>query len=235
MRAVFTYGGSVVLVGLVLWAALAVLPACGAQNRIAWTWSDWCPVNTNLAAENQLASLTDANRSLERAILQRERELAALQCVPDVPVQIAEPKQTEPEKPPLPEKIDRKDWNDRRIGLLEGCWELESRFVTNNRETGETSRYNVWEMCFDATGKGREEMLADNGATCEGPVQGRFDGNGKLIIEEPANLQCSDGEYIYRLRSACELNDNGTASCVVSQPEVGGSTTVEFRRSARDN
>lgn len=229
MRGLFTYGGSGVLVCIVLWGALALLPACGAGNRIAAVWADWCPVNQALNTDNRIAAISDANKSLERSILQRERELAKLLCEPRAPVRTAQPRQSQPKE------IDRQDWNSRRIGLLEGCWELDSRFVTTNRQTGEQSRYNNWSMCFDGGGNGREEMRADNGNTCSGSVTGSFNASGALVIEEPGNLQCSDGGFVYRLSSQCTLNDNGTASCTVSQPEVGGTTKVEFRRSVREN
>lgn len=220
MRGLFTYGGGALVVGLVLWAASALLPACGVGSRVAGTWADWCPVDSSGIAEQQIAALADQNRALEQLILQRERELAAKQC--EIPKQSAQ-------------RIDRQDWDSGRIGLLEGCWDLDSRFVTNNRSTGEQSRYTVWTMCFDASGQGREEMRADNGNSCSGTVQGSFGADGALRIEEPGNLQCSDGGFVYRLSSRCTLKEDGNASCVVSQPEVGGRTTVEFRRSAREN
>ncbi|MEM6310359.1 MAG: hypothetical protein AAF754_09935 [Pseudomonadota bacterium] len=231
MRAIFAFVGSVVLVGVVTWAAASLIPACGANNRIASTWVDWCPVNKAQEKDDRLTALTQSNRDLADRIFQTERELALMQCVPEPPQQSA---QLTP--PPIaPPRIDEEDWNDQDIGLLDGCWDLDSRFVTTNRQTGAQTRYNRWTMCFDGNGNGRETMQADNGNNCSGPVRGAFDGAGKLVIEEPGNLQCSDGGYIYRLRSSCTLNPNGTASCVVTQPEVGSSTTVEFRRSARGN
>lgn len=217
------------MTALALWSAASLLPACGASGRIAGTWSNWCPVNKRQALEGRLAALTASNSDLERVILQRERELALLQCEPEVPP-VTPPASSVPEPPP---QIDSEAWDDRRIDLLDGCWELESRFVTTNRQTGEESRYSEWTMCFDASGLGHEEMRADNGNSCSGPVEGRFDDAGNLVIEEPGNLPCSDGGFIYRLRSTCRLQDDGTASCVVRQPELGGSTTVDFRRSTR--
>ncbi|WP_299629084.1 hypothetical protein [uncultured Tateyamaria sp.] len=223
MRGLFTYGGSALLVGVVLWAAAALLPACGVGNSIAARWIDWCPVNKSAALDAQIAVLAEKNRTLERAILQRERELAQKQC------EIPELAQN------TPEEIDRDAWDSGRVSLLEGCWDLDSRFATTNQSTGEQSTYTQWTMCFDADGRGREEMRANNGNTCSGAVQAGFEGDGALSIEEPGDLQCSDGGYIYRLSSRCTLKDDGNASCVVSQPEVGGRTTVEFRRSAREN
>lgn len=228
MRGILAFTGAGLLIALVMWSAAALLPACGAANRIALPWLDWCPVNRQAQLETRLAALSAANRDLQQAIAQRERELALKQC--STPPQTA----ALPAPAPQPPRIDRRDWDNRQIGLLEGCWELESRFVTTNRETGQQSRYNEWVMCFDASGRGREDMFADNGNSCSGPVQGHFNGDGHLVIEQPGDLPCSDGGFIYRLRSTCQLQDNGTASCAVEQPEVGGATTVDFRRAQRD-
>ena len=78
-------------------------------------------------------------------------------------------------------------------------------------------------------------MRAENGGTCSGSVRGSFNADGSLSIEEPGNLQCSDGEFIYRLSSRCQLKGDGTAACVVTQPEVGKSATINFRRAVREN
>lgn len=224
MRTILAFTGAGLLTALAAWAALALLPACGAAGRVAPSWLGWCPENRQNQTEARLAALSSANDDLQRRILQRERELARKDCRPGRAA--AAPQR----RAVLPPPIDRQDWDNRQIGLLEGCWELDSRFVTTNRDTGAQSRYSEWIMCFDASGRGREDMFADNGNSCSGPVQGHFNADGHLVIEQPGDLPCSDGGYIYRLRSSCRLKDNGTASCAVEQPEVGGSTTVDFRR-----
>lgn len=222
--------GSALLIAIVAWSAAALVPACGAADRVAGTWFDWCPVNKAKQTETQLAALENQNKDLLDRILQRERELALIQCEPKAPQQAALPKPL-----PQPKEIDRDDWENRRIDVLEGCWELDSEFVTTNTTTGAETKYNQWTMCFDRNGNGREEMRAANGNSCEGPVTGAFDASGALVIEEPGDLACSDGGFIYRLSSSCKLNDGGTANCVVTQPEVGGSAIIEFRRSTRGN
>ena len=222
MGKLWMFMGTGVLVALTLWLSAALLPACGANRTVFSTWIDWCPVNKHQQNEERLAALTTSNRNLQLRIDAYERELALKQCLPA-------------EAPPQSDRIDWNAWSGKQIGLLEGCWDLESRFTTTNRQTGEPSRYQTWKMCFDARGVGREEMRADSGSVCSGPVQGSFDASGSLAIEEPGNLTCSDGGFIYRLKSTCSLNDDGTASCVVTQPEIGSSTTVEFRRAARGN
>ena len=186
-------------------------------------------MNTQALNDGKLAELAKRRSDLEREIADKESELALLQCAA-----VAEEPRL-PELLPEPETagIDEDDWNARDVSLLEGCWDLESNFSTTNRQTGVRSRYNVWRMCFDANGVGREDMRSESGSTCSGPVSGRFDANGSLVIEQPANLQCSDGGFIYRMRGQCALNQEGTANCALLQPEVGGTADVEFRRAER--
>ncbi len=230
MRAVLTILGAMFLVAATTVLSALLLPACGVLKTVAPTWVDWCPANTQAAVETRLAALTAETVDLERRIAARERELALMQCRRKPPPVVAEADEPVIETPP---PIDQDAWEERDISSLEGCWELDSKFSTTNRQTGQSSQYSTWRMCFDGLGNGREEMLAENGGSCKGSVLGRFDAKGSLMIEEPGNLQCSDGGFIYRLSSRCELIGDGTANCVVTQPESGRSTTVNFRRAAR--
>ena len=231
MRVFLSIFGALFLVALISGLGAVLLPACGVLKTVVPTWIDWCPVNARAATETRLAVLSERSFELETLIARRERELALMQCLRKPPpvAQIEEPKI---EEPPV---IDRQGWADRDIATLDGCWSLDSSFSTTNRQTRVSTQYNTWTMCFDANGIGREEMRAENGGTCSGPVRGRFNADGSLGIEEPGNLQCSDGEFIYRLSSRCELKPDGTAACRVTQPEVGKSATINFRRAAREN
>ncbi|MCV6592374.1 MAG: hypothetical protein OIF48_05435 [Silicimonas sp.] len=208
--------------------AAILLPACGVWNRVAPSWFAWCPINAQAQVETRLAALEVEALDLRTRIAARERELALMQCTPKPPV-IELP----PLKDPGPPPIDREAWTERDIASLEGCWELDSNFSTTHRDTGEQSTYKTWRICFDTQGNGEEEMRADNGNTCSGIVRSQFNARGVLEIEEPANLRCSDGGFIYRLSSRCTLKGDGTAACEVSQPEVGRSAILNFRRATR--
>lgn len=229
MRSFLTLFGAVLLVVISVTLGALLLPSCGVLNSVAGTWIDWCPENTRNENETRLAAISERNSQLLESILEKEREIALLQCLrePEVAEVPELPRQTEPE-------IDRDGWMNREIASLEGCWNLESKFSTTDRRTGLTSRYTSWRMCFDANGVGREEMRAENGSTCSGPVQGRFGADGALEIEQPSNLQCSDGGFIYRLSSRCELDAGSGARCLITQPELGRSTNVEFGRALRN-
>lgn len=229
MRTLVASAFSIGLVLIVAGAAALALPACGAQRTVWPSWLEWCPVNQAQVAEARLAELSTQTRTLQAMIETRERALALRQCAPR---QVALP----PPPPPAPTApLERDAWEARDLAVLEGCWTLESSFTTTNTTTGVQSRYTDWEMCFDRSGNGTEEMRADTGTTCAGTLTSQFDDTGQLRIIQPGNLQCSDGAYIFRMESACTLNPNGTASCAVRQPESGASATIEFRRAGSNN
>jgi hypothetical protein len=87
-----------------------------------------------------------------------------------------------------------------------------------------------WEVCFGADGNGRETMAGSDGTTCAGPIQVRFDADGTLVIDEPADLPCSNGFAIFRREVRCAVDATGTASCRSLQPEVSGDSPVIMRR-----
>lgn len=200
--------------------AWLLLPACGVQ-----TWSDWlrfCPADAAVATRAHLARLDDENTELARTIALLERELAARQCTAVLPAPV------EPAEAP---EIDRNAWEDRDIAVLGGCWALDSDYRTRNVRTGEVTVYDEWTLCFDESGRGRTELRATDGVTtCEGPIAGRFAGEGNLVIEDAANVPCSDGSYIYRSIGDCRLDADGRAICDIRQPETRGTATVQLRR-----
>ena len=224
MRGVLIALGSAALVVVITALGVLLLPACGIHSSVASTWLAWCPAEARQLTEERLATIWNSNHDLRRRILERERELASMQC---------EPQTASVAQLPLPAAISHDDWNARDVGLLEGCWSLDTRFSTEDQETGVVSIYDIWNMCFDSQGLGTEEMRSSSGSTCAGEISAHFDADGSLMIEEPGDLQCSDGAYIFQLLSRCSLYDDGTAGCVVNQPETGISTTVRFRRAVR--
>ncbi len=209
-------------------AAFALLPACGA--RLPFLGGN-CPAPEVIAAEERLSALGAEREDLIRRVSALEREVGVLDCVAatdEPPATASVPPATEP-------AIDAEAWNSRDLSLLEGCWALDSTFQTVNTQTGVTSRYTTWRMCFGANGTGREEMTSDTGVTCAGSVAASFDAGGGLVIEEPGNLMCGDGAFIYRMVSRCGLNPDGTAACRIEQPEINRAGSVTFRRASGDN
>lgn len=216
--------GLILLLGLLLAisaaaAAFALLPACGARLPFAGGLG-FCPAPEAAAAEARLDALGAEAAELTREAALLERDLAARPCAASAP---APP-------PPPPPPIDAEAWSTRDIALLEGCWQLDSPFETTHTGTGVVSHYDDWRMCFGRDGAGHEEMRSDTGTTCAGPVAGAFDASGTLVIEEPANLACGDGGFIYRLTSRCDLKPDGTAACRLEQPELGRTGAATFRR-----
>jgi len=172
--------------------------------------------------------LDGQNADLTRTVAALERELAAMQCTADLPDPPA-PVLALPDPPP-PAPIDPEAWARRDLGVLDGCWQLDSTYATRNVRTGEVTTYDEWRMCFDAAGAGLAEMRGTNGVTCEGAVQGAFAADGQLAVTEAGNLRCSDGSFIYRRDLVCALSADGGAGCAVTQAEVGSASTVRLRR-----
>ncbi len=221
MLRLFTAVGATLFAGAVVAGAALLLPACGALP-----WANLCP-DTDPEAEARLADLNAGNTALSREIAFLERELALLQCTavhPDPP-----PLVLPTPVPPAP-PIDTEAWERRDIGAMDGCWELESDYRTQNDRTGEITHFTEWTMCFADDGQGRATMRATNGTTCAGSVAGSFAQDGRLIVTEAGNLACSDATFIYRRVLGCALLDGGMASCSVDQPQVGRTSTVILRR-----
>lgn len=223
MRFAATFLVFLLVVGAVAASAYLLLPACGVT--VGGARGYFCPAPEVMAAERRLDQLRAENTALLAAVSQLEGELAGRQC------EVAAPPAAMPEAA-MPE-IDGEAWAERDVGLLEGCWKLDSAYSTRNETTGVVTRYTDWRLCFDGEGLGNEIMRATNGTTCEGAVGARFD-EGTLRIEEGGNLTCSDGTFIYKRVASCELGADGAAQCGVAQPDVGSSDTVRLRRAERE-
>lgn len=231
LRAVFVIG----LCAVVVVAGALLIPACGLRTPALVSWLGVCPAPETLARQDRLAIAAAEADQLQREIAFLERELAAIPCTaihpvedvpdPDPPAEQARiPEPTEPE-------IDSRKWERRDIGVLNGCWELDSNYSARHIRTGEVTHFNQWTMCFDTDGSGTEEMRATNGTRCQGNVGAEFDGGGSLVISEPGNLACDDRTFIYRRVTSCRLNARGVARCQVNQPELGRTSSVRLRRS----
>ncbi len=229
--------GSVTLVMSVSAVGYLVLQACAVVLPFGWQLPGAC---RDAGVLSELETLDGDNEALRREILMLERRLGAVQCeadysgiesVPELPASV-EP-QIEATRPSQPEdEIDADAWEAGDVGLLEGCWELDSDIRVQDVDTGTYTHFNQWNMCFDASGQGRETMQATNGTSCEGTVSGQFRTTGRLAISEPGNLMCSDGSYIYQRDLDCSLSADGLASCAVRQPELQRNSTVRLRRAA---
>jgi len=211
---------AVAFAGTAAVSAWLLLPACA----LALVGIGQCPDPSQAAAMTRLADLDARNADLSREVAALERELALLQCTAELP----EPPPVLAAPEPVP--IDPEAWARRDLGVLDGCWQLDSTYATRNVRTGAITTYTEWRMCFDAAGAGQAEMLGTNGVTCTGAVQGAFAADGQLTVTEAANLRCSDDSFIYRRDLVCALSADGGASCAVTQAEVGSASTVRLRR-----
>lgn len=227
-------------------AAAMLLQACGIRVPLTGYVISICEDELTQNTATQLAELEEERDALRRGIAQLERALAMTQCE-------AEPIPTEPDRPDLlptpepeavpdhasppdlpsdPRGLDRETFENRDIAVLEGCWDLDSSYRGRDIATGQVTDYNRWRMCFDASGRGTQTMQGTDGSTCQGPAEGRFDDQGRLIIDDGAPLPCSDGSVFFRRVTTCQLDDTGRADCMSEQPfdARGGSSPVGLRR-----
>ena len=227
MRIVSIWVGGAALLAVLAVTAALLLPSCAVELPFGGLRIGSCPgtVAPDPLAEDQVASA--ALRAEIRAL---EARLSGLACPASPPEPVAEPDpapEPEPEPPPTLDKdmIDKAD-----LGDLRGCWALDSPYRTQNRATGEITDFSEWTVCFDAAGNGTETMQGSNGIRCEGPVSGSFIPGQALVIEEAANLPCSNDMEILQRRVTCRVDGAERASCSSFQPESGSSADVIMRR-----
>jgi hypothetical protein len=126
------------------------------------------------------------------------------------------PKPT-PKPAPKPETPRQKKGEDLKIpdaarknndmGFLEGCWNSASGLADSSGDPV------VVTYCFDAKGNGTRAITRkQRGDRCAGPVQARFDGSGKLLIDADG-AACPRGSAFVPHRVECVPGAGGHADC----------------------
>ncbi len=127
------------------------------------------------------------------------------------------PGDTDPANPTAPvprhNPVPERNWRDRDVSFLQGCWRLASDYRITRRDTGEVFATRNWQMCFDGQGNGTQTLVFDNGLRCEGPVQAAFTPGGSLAITDTGDVPCSNGSTIDRRITECRRLPDGTADC----------------------
>ena len=204
-----------------------VLPACAALPLVGKLFPSRCPGANVSVLDPELRAERERQGALQARIGQLEREILALaHC----PVVVPEP---EPEPEPEPDRsaIDRERWENRDLGLLEGCWQLDSNYQTRDVQTGVITSVADWRVCFDDQGNGTQRLVFSTGEVCEEPMSARFSDAGKLLMRDDGDVQCDRGTRIFEREMACELDQDNHANCI-SKPvrRQGGGAQVQFRR-----
>ena len=217
------------LVGLGLALAVALLPGCGVRLGPLGDL-DFCLSRAAAGVSPELEAELERGAALQERVRGLERRLAGLPACSQPPPPSPEPV-TEPEPEPDPDVLDAERWDEQDTALLEGCWSLASDYSIVNKETGVATGVDTWEMCFDAEGRGDQRLVYEDGRECTGSVTAAFAEDGQLEVNDDANVECSNGGYIYRRVMTCELEPSGEAACRSSQPEIGsGGTEVRITR-----
>ena len=202
------------VIGLAGFSAYLLLQACALDIPVLRHLSG-CAKPDALATVQRLALSNERNQELYRRVFELERELAALQCVKGPPDATG----------PLTDE----GWDNADLGMLYGCWALDTTYRTRDVDTNAIRTYRDWQMCFDTQGNGKQVMRSDDGISCEGTVTAQL-AAGQMTLVEPGNLACDDGGFIHQRDIACTPAPEGKASCDTVQPETGGEATVGFER-----
>lgn len=225
MRPELAFGavGAAVLLGLALAQASTLLPSCGLRLGALGDLV-FCRSPAAGDASPELAAELERRAALENRLRGLKRRLAGLPaCPPPQPV-------AEPEPEPEPEGLDEKQWRERDLAVLEGCWSLASDYTLRNRITGVITRVESWKMCFDDAGRGEQRLVRTDGRECTADAFASFGEDGQLQIDDRTDVQCTGGVRIYRRIMSCTLEPNGQAACVTRQPETGSSSNVRIMR-----
>ena len=117
------------------------------------------------------------------------------------------------------EKIDQPLWSEGNIEVLDGCWALDWEYKMRRVNTGEVVGVNNWSVCFDKDSEtGQQTLIFDDGTKCnDQPIEAKFDVTTDqtiLLLDDKADVSCSNGSSIYRRQLSCELaQDSSHAMC----------------------
>ena len=133
--------------------------------------------------------------------------------------------------PDQPEDIPEGDWTEGDVSFLEGCWTLVTDYSITRTDTGEEYRTRDWQMCFDQSGRGSQTLNFDNGLSCNGGVDARFDPSGELVVVDQGMVPCDSGVGIDQRIMRCFRLPDGTAACSTQHTEPPPNpVSVRFQR-----
>lgn len=212
--------GSTALAAMALGAAYLLLNSCGVHYILPFGFQNACPeIRYMTTRSGRMDEALTRRKTLEMRIAGLERALGAVECVPSRHEHAAGP------------DIREEDWKNQDVGLLEGCWSLDSDYSIQDEDTGVLASVASWRMCFDDMGSGSQTLIFENGSVCESnQVRAEFNQNGDLAIFDNEDVECSNRYRIYARDTTCVLVQDGSASCVSRQKETGGGSNVRLRR-----
>ena len=207
------------LLVVLVFAAWVFLEACGVVLPFRPWLLSACPAAASAETGPESERVLGRRAVLEERIAGLETRLARMRCLPPPP------------PPPPVGGLDAEQWAARDIRVLEGCWQLDSDYEVQEIRTRVISKVVDWRMCFNAEGSGDQDFRFDSGTTCESGSRARFNDAGQLVILDPGNVHCSDNSCIFRREIVCDLQQDGTADCLSTQPERGsGHSSVTIRK-----
>ena len=135
--------------------------------------------------------------------------------------------------PPPPPALPAERWNQRDLGMLEGCWVLGAETRGPVLRPGNQTvicRIPVGRICFDGNGMGTRRTTFICGEigipdfSCDAPLRASFQGEVIRMNQERAN--CTEGMRWAGSTLTCTRISDDLARCVDSN----GNFTHDFRR-----
>jgi hypothetical protein len=204
-------------------AASLTLLAVGAAAALPWVAGRvGAPAPGCEASAGGLDALADLLREQQREQSLRARlaeiEIghgqSRLACPLPSPGQMPEP-----EPRPQPASLPAERWQQRDLGLFEGCWNLRSDASIRWAQNGRVERIVSWRICFDRAGRGTQRIALDSGRSCEQPTRVAFDRDGAARITEIGRCSYDADSFKFRADHVCRRVGDGEASCETREVE----------------
>lgn len=197
-----------------------LLPACAALSWAGWLPPDGCPPVSPSPARSALHLEEERRGALLAELRRLERDLYAIECsAGGAPVQRVRPDQA---------TLDEQRWREQDIGIMAGCWRLESDYRLLSIETQVQVTVPFWRVCFDEQGRGRQEFELSDGVSCQGSMTAAFENAQVMTLRDGGTIPCSDGSRILERRAECRLDERQHAACEIVDDR--STIHVELRR-----
>jgi hypothetical protein len=218
-------------------AAVIALLGVGAATALPWVAARvQADAPSCQASPGSLDALGDLLREQEReqALRARLAELESTQgarrlaCpLPPAPTPVQLPAPPQQQQAALPQER----WQNRDVGVFEGCWNLRSDASMRWSATGQVEKIVSWRICFDRSGQGSQTITLDSGRRCEQPTRVAFDPDGTARITEVGRCTYSANASKFRAEHMCKRVSDREASCETREVEgqARGTTFGPYR------
>lgn len=208
------YGGVLGAAALLALAAGLLLPSLAARFVAAPQACAAVPGQLQAMRDQAAQESRGAELQTLLASLTDEAGRRQLQCpIPVAPAAPAPAPLPAPRAaPPQPHAdLPESRWDRRDLGMLAGCWRLDTGLSVSDRNHEHSSRVRLWQMCFDEHGAGQQTETVEDGRQCAGPLAASFAPDGRLLVTEPE--PCQGTLHMVPSTRLCRRTSDREAQC----------------------